>query len=323
MTASCCEEFNSVRILIMVKKFVLAVLILLLLGGILSLGYVKSRFFSQAGSSEEKTNFLLLGVHGVGENLEDLTDTIIFTSINKEGKITLVSIPRDIWINEIQAKINTAYHYGGPDLIKKTIQDMLGQKVSYYLVVNFSGFEKAVDYLGGITIDVNRSFDDYLYPVAGKENDLCGGDKELKCRYEHLHFNSGPQFMDGETALKFVRSRNAEGEEGSDFARAQRQQLFLKAFIKKIASPEVYFYPQKLVNLYKIFREYTFTNIEENQYGGLLILFSKVRWDNLKTVVLNGDLLVHPQIHSSGQWVLVPKAKDWTEVQNFVKKTLN
>lgn len=240
-----------------------------------------------------------------------------------EGKINTISVPRDIWIESLQAKINAAYHYGGPELIKKTVEEILGKKVHYYLFMDFSGFEKAVDYLGGITIDVKRSFDDYLYPVSGKEDDLCGGDKELKCRYEHLHFDLGPQFMDGKTALKFVRSRNAEGEEGSDFARAQRQQLFLKAFIKKITSPEVYFYPQKLVNLYKIFREYTFTNIEENQYGGLLILFSKVRWDNLKTVVLNGDLLIHPQMHSSGQWVLVPKAKDWTEVQNFVKKTLN
>lgn len=307
----------------MIKKILLTVLIILALAFFLSFNFLKNRFFAPIENDNGRTNFLLFGVHGVGDSQEDLTDTIIFSSISVEGKINTISVPRDIWIESLQAKINAAYHYGGPELIKKTVEEILGKKVHYYLFMDFSGFEKAVDYLGGITIDVKRSFDDYLYPVSGKEDDLCGGDKELKCRYEHLHFDLGPQFMDGKTALKFVRSRNAEGEEGSDFARAQRQQLFLKAFIKKITSPEVYFYPQKLVNLYKIFREYTFTNIEENQYGGLLILFSKVRWDNLKTVVLNGDLLIHPQMHSSGQWVLVPKAKDWTEVQNFVKKTLN
>ena len=66
---------------------------------------------------------------------------------------------------------------------------------------------------------IPKAFTDSQYPIAGKENDACGGDATFACRYKTVQFQAGSQHMDGKTALMYVRSRHAEGDEGTDFAR--------------------------------------------------------------------------------------------------------
>jgi len=265
----------------------------------------------------------LLGINGSSESGADLTDTIIFASFNAvNGKAVLISIPRDLWIKEIQAKINTAYHYGGFDLAKKAVSQVVNQPIDYILVLDFDGFEKAVDILGGVEVEVAHSFDDYKYPIAGKEKDLCNGDKELKCRYEYLHFEAGKQLMDGKTALKFVRSRNAEGEEGTDFARSLRQQKFLEAFRQKLSSPAVYLRPIKIYRLWQVFQGSVKTEIKVENFGNLALLALKTDWAMMKAGSLADNLLVHPQTHYSKQWVLLPKQDTWEAIHEFVENLL-
>lgn len=308
----------------MSKKIIFVVFLILLFLGSFWLGYkVKSEFFLPLSSGQSQTlNLLLLGENGAGGSGADLTDTIIFASLNGQTKkAVFVSIPRDLWIKEIQAKINTVYHYGGNDLAKKTIEEILGQKIDYVLVVNFDSFEKLIDLLGGIEVDVKNSFDDYKYPIAGREDDLCDGDKELKCRYEHLHFDVGRQFMDGKTALKFVRSRNAAGDEGTDFARSARQQQVMKAVEEKIHKswPEV---AKKAPDYYQFLKTSMKIDFPINQTGSLVILLTKLNWGNLNYVSINGNLLFNPRVHSSKQWVLLPKSGDFGEIQKFVSEQL-
>lgn len=307
----------------MFKKIVLSLLIILFLTSFWLAGFVRGRYFSGIAQDQGKTNFLLLGINGSGEGDADLTDTMIFASLNKTTRRTvLISLPRDIWITEIQAKINTSYHYGGIPLVTKTVGDILGQKVDYVLVWDFQSFKEAVDLLGGVKVEVLHSFDDFLYPVAGKEKDLCEGDKELKCRYEHISFTEGEQIMNGETALKYVRSRNAEGDEGTDFARAARQQQFLLGFKQKLFTPEIFLHPEKLVSLFRIFEQATDTNLRVDQYGSLLQLAVNIDWNQVKTTAINGNLLINPKSHPSKQWVLVPVSGDWEGVKSFVREAL-
>ena len=89
---------------------------------------------------------------------------------------------------------------------------------------DFSSFKEIIDALGGVKIDVANSFTDDLYPIEGREEDLCDGDKEFKCRYETIHFEKGINYMDGTTALKYVRSRNGDNNENTDIAREARRQ---------------------------------------------------------------------------------------------------
>lgn len=285
--------------------------------------FIKKTYFAELKNQEGRINFLILGIRGFETNDADLTDTIIFISLDqKNKKAVLLSVPRDLWIEEIQAKINTAYHYGGFDLAKKTIAEVLGQEIDYMVVVNFESFGEIVNVLDGVMINVQRSFDDFRYPIAGKENDLCDGDKEYKCRYEHLHFDAGSQKMDGKTALKYIRSRNAEGEEGTDFARTARQQQLVLALKQKILTLNVYFNPSKVSRLFKVFQEYLVVDINRFEYGNLALLLARIDWNQMKVAALNGNLLLNPKSHYSKQWVLVPKSGDWQGVHEFVSSLL-
>jgi LCP family protein required for cell wall assembly len=278
-----------------------------------------------------RTNILLLGLEGRGEK-ENLTDSLIFISMNLEkGNVVLLSIPRDLWVPSLQAKINTAYHYGeekkqggGVVLAKASAEEILGQPVHYVLCLDFNGFKNAVDLLGGINIEVERAFDDYKYPIPGKENVY-----PESLRYEHLHFDAGLQKMDGERALKYVRSRYAQGPEGSDFSRSARQQRFLLAFKKEVLSKETLLNPKKIVELVETFGNSIDTDVAVETYPSFVKLLLKIKEESIKRPVLNsgnggnGGLLYEPTPQKyDNQFVLMPKNDDWNIVKDYVSALL-
>src|SRR5579872_678678 len=176
-----------------------------------------------------KTNVLLLGIGGGSHDGPNLTDTLIFASIDwKKNTVTLVSVPRDLWVPSIDdpvKKINEAYAIGGMSDAKSTVSSVVGQPIQYGIRLDFQGFVDAINQIGGIDVNVQRALDDYNYPISGMEDDTCGhSPAEIQaftasasadtdtftffpCRFKHLHFDPGLQHMDGETALEFVRSR--------------------------------------------------------------------------------------------------------------------
>jgi len=230
----------------------------------------------------------------------------------------------------MKAKLNTAYHYGeeqeiggGLDLAKTSTEEIIGQQINYAVYLDFSSFVELVDLLGGLTIDVERNFDDYRFPIPGKENDLCNGDSEYSCRYEYIHFDAGQQVMDGTTALKFIRSRHAEGEEGTDFARSARQQKVLLALKAKLFSLN-FLVSQKPAQMYEIFKTNIKTDISQKEIWELGWLAFKSRQSEIRSTVLtNGDegLFYTPPVSQYGQWVLLPK-KDWPATHQFIKDFL-
>lgn len=270
----------------------------------------------------QPANFLVLGIAGKGYTGEDLTDSVLFTSLNNQtGKTLVLSLPRDIWIPSLRTKLNSIYHYQGLSETKKLVADILGQPIDYGVVIDFEVFKKIVDILSGVEVTVERSFDDYKYPLAGRENDLCNGDLEYKCRYEHVHFDAGKQIMDGQTALKYVRSRNAQGEEGTDFARAQRQQRLLLAIKNRILSPAFLFNPRKSLQLFKMVASNIQTDIPKEKYLLLFKTALRFKSKNLKMIVLNDGYLINPptsKVKYDNQWVLIPKSGNWEEVQKYV-----
>lgn len=298
----------------------------MVLGGIFVFRKVNNTYFQPLQNDNGRINILLLGINGSGELDKDLTDTIIFASINKNSrKLVLLSVPRDLWIEKIKTKINAAYHFGGIDLIKGTISEILGQPIHYFAVLNFDSFERIIDFLGGVEVKVDRTFDDLKYPIAGKEKDLCNGDRQLKCRYEELHFEAGVQIMDGKTALKFVRSRNAAGEEGNDFSRSARQQKILLAIKNKLVDKKFYEQPEKVIGFLQLLQNEVKTDIAPDIYGSLALLGYNLNKEgiNIEPSVLNENLLVNPKYHYSRQWVLIPRTGNWGEVQEYVKTLLD
>ena len=330
-------------------RFTLLVGVIALVGGVLvsivlvlnSLGFARySKLFAaflftpkdKLEQIDGRTNILILGKGGAGHEAPDLTDTIMLASVGDDGSgLTLVSIPRDIWIDELRAKLNSAYYWGnqkaeggGQILAKATVEGIVGVPIQYVVVVDFSGLSKVVDLLGGVEVNVENSFVDEHYPVAGREADLCGGDPTLACRYETVKFEKGIQFMDGATALKFVRSRYAEGDEGTDFARSARQQKVIEAIEKKILSKETYLSPSKVSGLLKLFDESVETDMTDE---GFAIVARKLFDSRGKkqTFVLGEDFLDHPPIGPKydNLYVFIPKGGNWDEVHMWIRSILS
>lgn len=303
--------------------------------------------------TQDRINVLLLGVGGGNHQGPDLTDTIIFASLDlKNNKAALISIPRDLWVQDLGGRINTAYanaEYkkkgGGIIVSSAAVSKIINQPIDYVVKIDFSGFVKAVDLLGGINVNVENALDDYQYPLAGKENDVCGHtDIEVEalatassqltafpCRYKYIHFDKGIQLMNGEQALEFVRSRHAQGDEGSDFARSKRQEEVVKAVKDKVFSLNVLINSSKMVDIYDMLKSSIDTNIKEDEFDDFIRLAVKMKTAKIKNAVLDyGDeqtqrpgLLINPIISEkyNNEWILIPRIgnNNFSEIQKYVE----
>lgn len=165
-------------------------------------------------------NIVLLGSDKRPNDRGWRTDTIIIVAINPDVKqVGVISVPRDLWVQlpNYANRINTLDVVGGPMLVKQVLQSQLGIPIHYYARVDFNGFVKAIDTLGGITVDVECRL---------VEMD---GDRVV------LNIPPGQVPMNGELALWYARSRKTT----SDFDRMRRQEAILLAVRRKLLSPEL------------------------------------------------------------------------------------
>jgi LCP family protein required for cell wall assembly len=229
-------------------------------------------------------NILLMGVGGNGHDGAYLTDTMIVASINlKSSEVTLISIPRDFAITLPKYgynKINAAYAYAyrdDPDtageIAMETAEKITGFKIPYYAVVDFAGFVKAVDHLGGVDVQVERTFTDATFP-----NDY---PKDTRGFLSPVTFTKGLQHMNGRSALIFARSRHSpDNNEGSDFARSERQKKILVAVKDKILALKLTGL-STINNLLKDFTENFRTNLEPHEMKRLADLAQKIDSQNI------------------------------------------
>ena len=276
---------------------------------------------TQLRELEGRTNILLLGIGGGTHEGSDLTDTMIVLSfLPLQHTLAMISLPRDLWSDTLRDKINSAYHYGGFVLAKSTVEDVIGMPIHYAFLVDFSGFQKIIDLVGGVYVNVTTAFTDSEFPVAGRENDLCGGDPTLACRYEAIHFEKGEQLMNGNRALQYVRSRHAEGNEGSDFARSKRQQDVLVALKAKLTDPRVWLSP-RLPVLVRALDDATDTDLNISELATVGKLTVQVPGGSIKKISFEDFLITPPSWQYDGKYVLVPK-EDGSSIQQFIKAQL-
>ncbi len=282
------------------------------------------------GEANDRINILLLGIGGKNHDGGLLTDTIILASLKpSEKKLSLLSIPRDLaapienmgWkkINSVNAFAEMKNPGSGGLAISQTISDIFQIPVDYYLTIDFTGFEKIIDDLGGIEIDVENSFDDYKYPILGNE------DAPWEQRFEHLHIEEGKQTMNGETALKYTRSRHAYGIEGSDFARSKRQQKVLEAVKEKVASLNILFKPTMISKIISHISENYNSNFKIWEMVKLWGLINDMENKNISNRVLDNSpsgLLVDT-IGLDGAYLLSPRSGDFSEIKYLVNNIFN
>lgn len=264
------------------------------------------------GEGDGRVNFLLLGRGGAGHTAPDLTDTIIVGSVDPIQKDAgLVSVPRDTYVSTDygQMKINAVYatykdqavyqgkskkaaHKEGVAAIEKSVEDVLGINIHYYGMIDFRGFEKAIDVVDGIDIDVKN-------PVY--ENMVINGEP-----YE-LNVQPGWQHMRGKEALAYSRSRLTSAR--GDFDRSERQREVIVALRNKVFTLGTFGNPVKISQLIDTFGRHISTNLSIDDLMKLYALAGDIDGSKVKSVGLVDpprDYLMTSNI--DGLSVVVPKA---------------
>lgn len=262
------------------------------------------------GTKDDRINMLLLGIGGAGHDGPQLTDTIMLLSVKpSQNRAALISIPRDL-LAELPGygwrKINNANAFAemntpgsGGAATAAVVENMLGLDIPYYVRIDFRGFEKLIDELGGITVTVDRSFTDAQYPAANDE-------------VQTVSFSAGETRMDGARALIFARSRHGSNGEGSDFARSRRQQKILIAARDKLLSAGTLTNPKRISTIVDILRTHISTNVEAWEMLRLADIGSRIDAGALGHLVFSDapDNVLVPAVVETA-FVLVPRGNDY------------
>lgn len=252
---------------------------------------------------EQRINILLVGVDKrPQESGPPRTDTLILVSVAPESKeVSMISIPRDLWVPipryNFNAKINQAYGIGesrgypggGAALLKRTVSELTGYPVHYYAMVDFNGFRTLIDLIGGIEVCVPYTIHDEQFPT-----DDYG--------VETLHIEAGCQHMNGDLALKYVRTRHAD----SDYARARRQQQVLLAVRDKVLQAKML--PTLLMRAPQILRSLSGsveTDIPLDEMVALARLALAINENAIRREVIDSRY-GQETYAANGAWILVP-----------------
>jgi len=278
------------------------------------------------GEERDRINILLLGMGGKNHQGGNLTDTIMLASLEPSTKkVSLLSIPRDLtipmegmgWrkINNVNAYAELKTPGSGGVAISQALSDILKTPIDYFIRLDFKGFVNTIDELGGIEVQVENTLEDRTYPIMGMEEA-----EPYASRFEYLYIPAGWQKMDGELALKYVRSRHAYGVEGSDFARARRQQKVIEAAKNKFLSKNTLFRPSIITNIINELQEHVSTNVKIWEAIKLWNIFKDVSQENITNKVLDNSpngLLVD-MMGEDGAYILTPRSGDFAEIQYLV-----
>jgi LCP family protein required for cell wall assembly len=232
-----------------------------------------------------QVNVLLLGSDNRPWDTGFRTDTIILVTLNSElGRVNITSFPRDLWLNLPgwgMGRINTAWTYGGRNLMMKTFEENFGVTPDYYALIDFSSFKKIIDGLDGLVVHVAEPVSDYR---AGYWTTIHAGDVE----------------MDADMVLWYVRTRKTT----NDIKRNQRQQEVLQALFEKLLTLNAI---RRAPEFYNVYKDSVKTNVE---------LIDVLSW-----ITLAAKMAQNPDIHQyfvtykqvydwitpDGAMVLVPK----------------
>ena len=233
----------------------------------------------------ERVNILVMGIdRRPTETCPCRSDTMMLATLDpKTATAGIITIPRDLYVpipGVGENRINTALFYGalnkypggGPALAKKTVEYNFGRPVHYYVIVDFSGFRKVVDTLGGIDINVPKAIDDPEYPTED-------------FGVMHVHFNAGMQHMNGEQALEYARTRHAD----SDFGRSKRQVQVLLAMRDKALRLDIL---PKLPSLIQSMWGAVETDLKPTEVLALAQAAAKVKTENIKEAQIDQSMTV-------------------------------
>jgi LCP family protein required for cell wall assembly len=242
----------------------------------------------------QPVNVLVMGLQIGGASTNPLTDSMMVVSHDPgQESLSMLSIPRDYWV-EIpghgQARINEAFQDGGAPEAMLTVQQNLGVPVNYYALVSYTAFEKLIDDVGGVTVDVAQDISDPTFPA------------EDEIHFEPFTITKGIHHLNGHEALRYVRTRHTDPL--GDIGRAARQQQVLMALKSQMLKP---------TNLLKIglimrdVRATIKTNYPLNQAGSLGLALLRLSKEQVQKDVLGySNKTLQDGVTEGGAQVLIP-----------------
>lgn len=317
------------------KRGALVVLLLAVLLG--ATGVVRLNMFSKTISGrgalaseigkrsegEDRFNLVVLGYGGEGHEGACLTDSIVVYSLpTNGGRATQVSVPRDLWVqyppdsgeyhkaNEVYARARVATNdpRKAADSAAQKVAKVLGIPIHGWLTIDFNGFRDLVDALGGVRVDVQREFT-ARYPASD--------DASVSRDWITITFQKGRQRMDGETAIRYARARySTNPAEGSDFARAARQQRLIAAIKDKLLSPAGVV---RGVGVMEAVEDEVRSNLSASD----LVRVFRSGVDEEKSFVISTENVLVNGKSDDGQSILLPKGGKYEVVHNFVRDSLD
>jgi polyisoprenyl-teichoic acid--peptidoglycan teichoic acid transferase len=231
----------------------------------------------------ERVNILLVGVDSAPGRTHQLTDTMLVVSLDRDGRSAMISIPRDTFgaplpdgrsyyqkLNSLMTVASARpneFPLGGVGTLKATIAQLLGIEIHYFAAIDLMGFKRGIDSIGGVEVEVQRSINDPSY--VGEDGQ------------RGFHLQPGWQWMDGSTALAYVRSRLGAGD--SDFTRAERQQQLLAAVRAKLTAHNLVVVLPGLLDTVRLSLA---TDIPSQRMGDLAAAIQEVDMSRLERIVL-------------------------------------
>lgn len=284
--------------------------------------YVKDGWNTQPKQTDNRINILILGLDTLANrgDVQPLTDTMLIASLHLDsGEVHLLSLPRDLWSEAYKTKINALYSYGKERYPAKpeqfsteVISQVSGIPLHHTLVISLDSLAQLIDTVGGITVDVPTGFKDEMFPRSDVDVTTVSDPTIL---YKTIEFQAGTQDMNGSTALEYIRSRHSTDNEGTDTARATRQQLVIKALATKIVAPDTLKSTEKTAQLFLLYQHTfsTYITIPE------VISIAKSMYPYRKSIIFynenlfifpekaNGSIVHPPEREYDNQWVYTIK----------------
>ncbi|MGM9540149.1 LCP family protein [Anaerovibrio sp.] len=259
------------------RVYILAAVLLVALAGVLATSFSgggqEENYAAAESGIERPDDYAHIMVMGVDRRSDDAgrSDTLMVVTINRNtGKAEILSLPRDTRVR-IEGngydKINHAYAFGGSKLTRKTVEELLGVPMDYYVLVDVKAFERIIDAMDGIDIDVEKRM---YYEDPWDDN---GG--------LVIDLYPGMQHMTGDKAIQYVRYRDGEG----DIGRIGRQQHFMRAVMEKMLSPSIL---PKLPQLAEEIQSAVETDMPLTEMVAMVQLLPSIREQGMESVMVPG-----------------------------------
>lgn len=289
------------------------------------------------GNQTPRTNILLLGMSGPGYEAPDLTDTILVLSVDPSaGSATMISLPRDLYVEvpEIEdgrnyyagyfTKINALYQLNknseseelAEGMIKQKIGQITGLEIDNYVLMDLEGLKEIIDQIGGLNVFVEKDVFDPRFPAKNFAT-------------ETFELKNGWRWLDGQTTLRYIRTRHdIEG----DFGRIKRQQAVLEALRKKILGMSPLWDLPKIIEIVRTLRRDFKTDLDVLDIKRLWDISRKIDSSSkIKHIVIDANqengLLEESTAVLGGKtgFILIPKAgvENYEEIREYIKTKIS